>query len=520
MGRRGASLRFLEEWVRASPHPCSAKRLRWRQYQKLCRRLAAGAFYGTSSGVISPVQYDFVVLGGGPAGSTGALAAALLGKRVALIESCPEIGGAGINTGTIPSKTLRETALALSGLKARQLYGVDLSLRREATIQDFMYHEKAVTSTERSRMMDQVRRVGVTVIHGTARFVDPHTLALGAEGTGLVRGDRILVATGSSPVRPPEFNFEDPRVHDSNEILELPSLPKSLAVVGGGVVGSEYACTFRALGVEVHLVDGRDSLLPFLDGELSRALAEAMSAAGIVFHWKERVLTCELPPSGNVVLRFESGRSLAVEGLLVAAGRSSNTGDLNLAAAGITPGKRGLIPVNSFSQTVAPHIYAAGDVVGPPALASTSAAQARVAVFHALQMEGAQPLSPLLPSGIYTIPEASMLGETEEALKARGEDYVVGRAPYARNARGAILGDSSGFLKLLFRRSDMRLLGAHIMGEHATEIIHIALMTMLTEQGAALLERACFNFPTLGGLYTLATYDALLQKKGMAPVWD
>lgn len=469
----------------------------------------------------SPDGFDFLVVGGGPAGATGALAAALLGRRVALVERCPEVGGAGINTGTLPSKTLRETALALSGLKARQLYGVDLSLRREATIQDFMYHEKSVTRTERSRMMDQLRHAGVEVIHGAARFVDPHVLeVVSTDGKAKqLRGERILVATGSSPVRPPEFNFEDPRVHDSNEILELPSLPKSLAVVGAGVVGAEYACTFRALGTEVHLVDGRDVLLSFLDSEVSQALAAAMASNGIQFHWGERVQACELPASGNVILKFESGRTLSVEGVLVAAGRSSNSGDLNLPAAGIAPGKRGLIPINSFSQTEVSHIYAAGDVVGPPALASTSSAQARVAVFHAMGVEGAQPLSPLLPSGIYTIPEASMLGETEESLKARGEDFVVGRAPYLRNARGAILGDTSGFLKLLFRTSDMRLLGAHVLGEHATEIIHIALMTMLVEGGASLLERACFNFPTLGGLYTLATYDALLRRKGVAPAW-
>lgn len=462
--------------------------------------------------------YDFVVVGAGPAGATGAFAAALLGRRVAMIERCPEIGGAGINTGTLPSKTLRETALALSGLKARQLYGVDLSLRREATIQDFMYHEQRVTSTERSRIMTQLRQAGVTVVHGGARFEDPHTLIAdrGAEGILRLHGDRILLATGSSPVRPPEFDFTDPRVHDSNEILELPRLPKSLAVVGAGVVGSEYACTFRALGTEVHLVDGREALLTFLDAEMSAALAAAMASNGIQFHWKERVRTCDLPPEGPVTLRFESGRSLTVEGVLVAAGRSSNSADLNLPAAGITPGKRGLIPINAFSQTAVPHIYAAGDVVGPPALASTSAAQARVAVFHALDDKLAAPLGPLLPSGIYTIPEASMLGDTEETLKARGEDYVAGRASYRQNARGAILGDSAGFLKLLFRRSDLRLLGAHVMGEHATEIIHIALITMLAEGGASMLERACFNFPTLGGLYTLATYDAMLRRRGVA----
>ena len=234
-------------------------------------------------------SYDLVVIGGGPAGTAGAIAAGLLGRRVALIEKASEIGGAGINTGTIPSKTLRETALALSGLRSRRLFGVDLSLRREATVADLMRHEGQVTTGERRRIESRLRETLVETFVGPASFTDPHTLRVGgddASGT-VLRGEYILIATGSSPFRPPEFPFDDDRVHDSNQILELKALPRKLAVVGAGVIGSEYAGTFAALGAEVHLIDGRDALLPFLDGELSRALAAAMAANGVRFHWKE-----------------------------------------------------------------------------------------------------------------------------------------------------------------------------------------------------------------------------------------
>jgi len=463
--------------------------------------------------------FDLVVIGGGPAGTSGANGAALTGRMVALVERTRVIGGAGINTGTIPSKTLRESAIALSGWRSRRLFGVDLSLRREATVGDFMHHEKRVTADERQRLEHRLRANRVREFHGSASFVDAHTVKVTAHdgSVNLLRGEFILIATGSSPVRPPEFAFGDDRIHDSNEILHLKTLPKKLAVVGGGVVGSEYASTFAALGAEVHLIDGREVLLPFLDAEVSRSLASAMAANGVTFHWKERVTRCDVSKAGDVVLTLSSGATLACDGVLVCAGRSSNTESLNLPAAGLTPGKRGLVVVDAHYRSAVPHIYAAGDVIGPPALAATSVEQARVAICHAFEIGLKREMAPLLPTGIYTIPEASMAGETEESLKEKQVDYVVGRARYADNPRGQIIGDRDGFLKLLFRRDDLRLLGVHVVGEQATEVVHVGLMALLAGADADIFNRACFNYPTLGDLYKYAAYDAILQRVGGFP---
>jgi len=458
-------------------------------------------------------SFDLIVIGGGPAGISGANTAGIFGKRVALVEKLHEVGGAGINTGTIPSKTLRETALALSGMRSRKLFGVDLSLRREATIRDFMRHKDNVAMHERRRREKQMRSFNVETFHGAASFVDPNTVRVAPDT--LLRGERILIATGSSPVRPVEFPFEHSRVHDSDEILEIGVLPKTLAVVGAGVVGAEYACTFNALGVEVHLIDGRDSLLGFLDREISENIEHAMTAAGVHFVWKEKVTRCEAPLTGDVTLALTSGATLAVNDVLVAAGRQSNTADLNLAAAGLTPGKRGLIKVDALCRSEVPHIFAAGDVIGPPALAATGMEQARMAMCVAFGFDYKDVVAPILPTGIYTIPEASMAGETEESLKAKGIAYVVGRARYTDNPRGQIIGDENGLLKLIFGRDDMRLLGVHVVGEQATELVHIGLIVMMSQSGMELLNRTCFNYPTLGDLYKYATYEAMLKHKGI-----
>jgi NAD(P) transhydrogenase len=321
--------------------------------------------------------FDLVVIGGGPAGICGANTAGIFGKRVALVEKLHEVGGAGINTGTIPSKTLRETALALSGLRSRNLFGVDLSLRREATVADFMRHKETVATKERQFREGQLRTNRVETFHGAASFVDPNTVRVAPDT--LLRGEKILIATGSSPVRPAEFPFEHPRVHDSDQILEIGVLPKTLAIAGAGVIGAEYACTFAALGVEVHLIDGRDWLLGFLDREISQNIQHVMAANGIRFIWKEKVTHCHAPPTGDVTLTLTSGATLAVNDVLVAAGRQSNTADLNLGAAGLTAGKRGLIEVDAQGRTAVRHIFAAGDVIGAPALAATGMEQARLA---------------------------------------------------------------------------------------------------------------------------------------------
>lgn len=465
--------------------------------------------------------YDLVVIGGGPAGIVAASTAITFGKTAALIDSHHELGGAGINTGTVPSKTLRETALALSGIKSRNLCGLDLLLKREVTVSDFLLHEQSVKAGFNTMISQQMEKNKADVYYGTGVFVDPHTICVqtrqsqdkesSSTGEVLLRGEKILIATGSAPLRPSTFPFSSPEIYDSDTILQLDRLPKSLAVVGAGVIGSEYACTFAALGAQVHLIDGRDVLLPFLDTEISKALITAMERNGIIFHWKENVTTCVSQNPAGVTLTFSSGISLMVDAVLVAAGRKSNTETLNLSAAGVTVGDHGIIHVDENFHTNVPHIYAAGDVIGFPALASTSMAQARQAVYHAIGVVPRCGISPILPNGIYTIPEVSMVGETEESLKKKNVEYIIGRASYLNNARGRIIGDSDGFLKLLFRKEDMKLLGAHVIGELATEVIHIGLMAMLTDSTTDIFMEACFNFPTLGGLYKSAAYDALTR---------
>jgi NAD(P) transhydrogenase len=285
-----------------------------------------------------------------------------------------------------------------------------------------------------------------------------------------------------------------------------------MAVVGAGVIGCEYACTFAALGTEVHIVDGRNALLPFLDTEISHALTGAMERNGIAFHWKEEVRACGPGTPDGVALSLSSGQTLNVNAVLVAAGRKSPVEALNLGAAGLAAGERGAIAVDDFYRTSVPHIFAAGDVIGFPALASTSMEQARRAVRHAFGMDLSTHASGHLPTGVYTIPEVSMAGETEESLMRAGIAHVVGRAPYFSTARGRIIGDSGGFLKLLFRRGDLRLLGVHAIGEQATELVHVGLMALLTESGAGLFDEACFNIPTLGMLYKVAALDAMTKR--------
>ena len=459
---------------------------------------------------MSTDRYDLIVIGSGPAGEKGALTAAFFGKRVILVERNPLLGGAVANTGTLPSKTLRETALALSGFRARDLHGVDLSLRREATVGDFMHHEAQVSAVERDRIRLYLDAQGVELAHGTASFVDAHTVHVASErGERMLHGETILIATGSAPFRPAGFAFEDDRVCDSDEILEIDRIPRRLLVVGAGVIGSEYACTFAALGADVHLIDGRGALLPFLDGEVSTALGAAMSRLGVTFHWNERVVSCALTGrDGDAVVTLSSGGTLRGDTVLVAAGRTSNTAALRLEAAGVAVGERGLIAVDRQYRTNVPHIFAVGDVIGFPALAATSVEQARVAMSCAFDLGFKSQIASILTYGIYTIPEVSMAGETEESLRKQGVDYVAGRALYAENARGQIIGDRGGFLKLLFRKSDWKLVGVHVLGEQASELIHIGLVVLTMDAGWDLFNRVCFNYPTLGVLYQRAAYDA------------
>jgi NAD(P) transhydrogenase len=463
-----------------------------------------------------PNVYDLVVIGAGPGGVAAAETAAFLGKSVAVVERDPAVGGAAVNTGTIPSKTLRETALALSGVRTRNLYGVDLSLRRGATVDDLLHHQQAVTATEAGQLRGRLDRVGVALVHGTGSFADAHTVQVvhpnPPGGVSRLRGEKVCVAIGSRPVRPPQFPFEHPRVHDSDEILYLPAVPRAIAVIGAGVIGAEYACMFAALGTRVHLIDGRDALLPFLDPELSHALAAAMERAGVRFWWKESVTTCTAPKVGEIKLALTSGAEVFADQVLVCAGRASPTAALNPAAAGLGLTNRGLLPVDEHFRTAVPHVYAVGDVVGFPALASASAEQGRVAACHMFGSNAKEALASHIPAGIYTIPEVSAVGLTEQQAREKGIPVVVGRAEFAQSPRGKIIGDRAGFLKLVFRRDDLALLGVHVIGEQAAELVHIGLLALMTGGGAKLFLDTCFNYPTLGELYKLATHDALFKR--------
>jgi NAD(P) transhydrogenase len=454
-------------------------------------------------------HYDLIVIGSGPAGEKGAAQAAYFGKRVALVEGAGVLGGAAANTGTLPSKTLRETALYLTGFRQRGLYGVTFTLREKVTARDFLHRERSVVRSENERIQANLARHRVDVLQGRAELVDPHTvLVRSPDGSSLaVQGDVILIATGSHPHREPTFPFADSRVFDSDTILTLRDIPASLLVAGGGVIGCEYACLFAALGVRVTLVDSHARLLGFLDGELSAALQASMVSLGIDVCLNDGV--ARVSAAGVLEVLLESGRTLSPGGILAATGRSGNTDGLGLGALGIRTNARGLIEVNAHYQTAVPHIYAAGDVIGFPGLASTSMEQARVAMVHAFDLKYKTAIANTLPYGIYTIPECSMVGATEETLTAAGVRYVVGRARYDQNARGQIIGDSNGFLKLIFRADDMKLLGAHVFGEQASELVHLGVLAMLQDSTAEVFIRMCLNYPTLSELYKYATYDAM-----------
>ncbi|NTX04323.1 Si-specific NAD(P)(+) transhydrogenase [Myxococcus sp. CA051A] len=459
------------------------------------------------------VDFDLVVIGSGPAGEWGAVQAAMAGKRVAVVERESVLGGTAANTGTLPSKTLRETALHLSGLKARGLYSVETTLRHEATVSDFLYRERRVKGMERERIGHNLQKHGVQVLQGVGSFVDAHTVRVCRKGAEdlLLTGSVILVATGSSPYRPPLYPFGDIRVHDSDEVLEIGRLPSSLVVVGGGVIGCEYACMFAALGIPVTLVEVKPEVLPFLDDEISALLAQRMEALGIRLRFGQTVEKVDVPAACEVPIRLtlSSGEEVDTDQVLVASGRSANTSGLGLQDIGVKLGARGQVEVGPSFQTAVPHIYAVGDVIGFPALASTSMDQARIAVEHAFTLEGPQALATVLPYGIYTIPEVSMAGETEEGLRAKRVPYVAGRAAFATNPRGQIIGEMYGLLKLLFHRESLKLLGVHVIGEQASELVHVGLVAMLTGSTARLFIETCFNYPTLSEAYKAATFDAL-----------
>lgn len=460
---------------------------------------------------MSQKHFDLIVIGSGPAGEKGAAVAAYHRKSVAMIEKEPHLGGAAANTGTLPSKTLRETALMLSGLEHRNLSGLKVKLAR-LNVQSFLSQERVVKDNERVRIQQNLDRHKVRLFRGMASFADEHTLTVTPQRCDAQKltADHFLIATGSYPYRPKDlFPFTNPRIYDSDTILTLHNIPRSLLVVGGGVIGCEYACIFNALGVEVTIIEKRDRLLGGMDYEISTALQNQMTEDGMHLIVRDEVAAVRDEDPSYIDVELDSGKRLKTEAILVSSGRSGQTTRLKLDRINVEMNKRGQILVNENFQTSVPHIYAAGDVVGNPALASTAMAQARMAMAHAFETTFKEGLTEYLPSGIYTIPECSMVGETEQSLQEKKIPYIIGRALYRKNPRGLIIGDKNGFLKLIFHAETLKVLGVHAIGEQATELIHIGLTAMHADAGLEVFIRTCYNYPTLSELYKYAAYEAL-----------
>jgi len=452
-------------------------------------------------------HFDLIVIGSGPAGEKAASQATYFGKRVAIIERSSRVGGAGINTGTVPSKTLRESALYYYGLRQRGLYGIDYSLKENMSVADFMYREHIVAENEHK--LDKLNRDNITLIHGEASFKDAHTVRIAsASGKQEIHGDLILIATGSSPFHPSGIPFDGNLIFDSDTILHMNRIPKTMAVVGGGVIGTEYASIFTALGVNVILIEPKERLLPFIDTEMIHCLIGQLKSFGLKFALGDKMM--DIKPQGNhVQLTLETLGVLDIDIALITSGRQSNVQALGLDLIGVEMGDQGIILVNEKYQTSVPNIYAAGDVIGFPALASTSMEQARVAMVHAFNIENKEPVSPVLPLAVYTIPEISSVGLTEDDCRAKSIPYMIGRAYYENSPRGQIIGDMSGMIKLVFSPEDKKLLGAHIIGEQASELIHLAAHVMLVNGAIDAFVNLVYNYPTLAELYKYAAYDGL-----------
>jgi len=461
---------------------------------------------------LADYDYDLIVIGSGPAGEKGAGAAGYFGKRVCLVERQTCLGGAGVNTGTLPSKTLRETALYLSGFAQRGLYGIDYCMQREGiSVPQFMVRKEWVVRTEIDQIAKNLARHKVELVCGAARLIDAHTVevSLTQGGKKTISAEILLLATGSSPRRPPGFPFDDPDVEDSDTILELDHIPDTMTVVGGGVIGCEYASIFACLGVKVTLLEGKKTLLGFLDEEITAILTRRLRALGIEIVFEDDVMRIVDVPGPGVVVETKSGRRFGAGKVLVAAGREGNVDGLGLDDVGVKIDERKRILVDKTYRTSVPSIYAAGDVIGFPALASTSMEQARIAMLHAFDIPFKLDIDQDLPYGLYTIPEVGSIGLSEEDCKKKGIDYEVGRAWYRENARGQIVGDLEGLLKLVFRADDKRLIGVHIIGEKATEVLHIGQVVMRFGGTVEYFARCVFNYPTLSDMYKYAAYDGL-----------
>jgi NAD(P) transhydrogenase len=463
-------------------------------------------------------RFDLCVIGSGPAGQRAAIQAAKLGKSVCIVEKRQVVGGVSINTGTIPSKALREAILRMVGRQSAMPREADLGAAREKAFSELVTSASNVIRAEIEIVENQFRRNDVCLTHGTASFKDVRTIVMtGPDGDQEVQADFFVIAVGTRPSRAESIPFDDARIITSDELLKLPSLPRTMIVVGGGVIGTEYASMLSAIGVRVTLIEGRPGILDFVDDEITEALQYHLRQGGMTLRLGEKVTSVRKiePPEGARAVAgelieavLESGKTLRADTLLYAVGRQGNTDSLNLPAAGLAADERGRIVVDEFYRTKVPHIYACGDVVGFPALASTSMEQGRLAALH---MFGhiAQSSTELLPYGIYSIPEISMVGWTEERLTKEGIPYEAGIAQYKEIARGQLLGDEIGMLKMLIHQESHAVLGIHVIGTGATELVHIGQAVMAHKGTAEYFVNTVFNYPTLAECYKVAALNGL-----------
>jgi len=452
-------------------------------------------------------RYDLIVIGSGPAGQKAAICAAKHGKRSAVVERSITVGGVCLHQGTIPSKTLRQAVIYLAGLGQRELYGSAYRVKDRISIGDLSYRTQRVIEQETNVVRDQLLRNYVDIIPGTARFLTPQTIeVIEEDGTRKLEAEKVIIAVGSTPARPSNVQFDDRTVIDSNGLLKLEEIPHDLCVVGAGIIGIEYATFFQSLGTRVTLIDGRERPLDFVDNELEDALIYHLRDAGMVIRFGETVSQVSCDSSGHIEIDLQSGKEVGAEAVLFSAGRMGSTNGLQLEKIGIQPDDRGRIKVDEFYRTSAENVYAVGDVVGFPTLASSAMEEGRIAACHAFGIP-ASPMTSLLPFGIYTIPEISMVGPTEEDLTKLAVPYETGIARYRELARGQIMGQTKGLLKILFHRETLKLLGVHILGEQATELVHIGQAVMALNGTIEYFRDAVFNYPTLAEAYKVASLN-------------
>jgi NAD(P) transhydrogenase len=463
-------------------------------------------------------DFDLIVIGSGPAGHHAAIQGAKLNKRVMIVERRSIVGGVCINTGTIPSKTMREAVIYLSGYREHGIYGESYKVKERITLQDLVFRIDPVVRHEVDVVRHQLQRNGVELVTAEASFVDPHSIKLdtGSDGHRVVTADKIVLAVGTEAAIDPRMPLDGQCVFSSDDILKVETLPRTLTVIGAGVIGCEYASMFSALGVRVTLIDMRPRLLPFVDSELIEALTYQLRERRVTLRLGEKVESVEVIEDGgnkHVKVMLASGKQIITDKALTSTGRIGATSKLNVEAAALSRDERGRVRVNGFYQTEVPNIYAAGDIIGFPSLASTSMEQGRLAVCHAFG-QSATFAPELFPYGIYTIPEISFVGRNEDELTEKGVPYEIGKAQYREIARGQIVGDSIGRMKLIFHRDTRELLGVHIIGEGAVELVHIGQAVLALGGKIDYFVDTVFNYPTLAECYKNAAFDGINRLSG------